>query len=227
MQTTQQKIQCRLTSFCFDFDVSGTLGDADALKDIDFVNMQKRCTDATKTQIKMEISASVKYMKLATHFAQDTINRPGFAKFFYAAASEEREHAYKLIEYLSMRGKYQDGNDVLGTFKIDQLVKDDLTANVVTVKSGAGNAVEDFVAPNLDTATSGLAALRNALKLEVLVTQSIRNLIEICETDKKDKKKTTDPESAFNHYHVSSLNLLHDSRNKILPSRTVRRLPHR
>lgn len=39
------------------------------------------------------------------HFSQDTVNRPGFASFFFDSASEEREHAIKIIEYLLMRGQ--------------------------------------------------------------------------------------------------------------------------
>jgi hypothetical protein len=38
------------------------------------------------------------------HFSRDTINRPGFAKLFFEAASEERQHAIKIISYLVMRG---------------------------------------------------------------------------------------------------------------------------
>lgn len=66
--------------------------------------MEKKCIDATKKQIQMEIKASIVYMSFAAHFSKDVVNRPGFAKFFFGAASEEREHATKLIDYLSMRG---------------------------------------------------------------------------------------------------------------------------
>jgi len=39
------------------------------------------------------------------HFSKDTINRPGFANMFFESASEEREHAMKIISYLLMRGE--------------------------------------------------------------------------------------------------------------------------
>jgi hypothetical protein len=39
------------------------------------------------------------------HFSRDTVNRPGFAKMFFESASEEREHAIKIISYLLMRGE--------------------------------------------------------------------------------------------------------------------------
>ena len=38
------------------------------------------------------------------HFAQDNVNRPGMSKLFFEHAKEERDHAIKLADYLSMRG---------------------------------------------------------------------------------------------------------------------------
>ena len=38
------------------------------------------------------------------HFAQDNVNRPGISGIFFDHANEEREHAFKLADYLSMRG---------------------------------------------------------------------------------------------------------------------------
>lgn len=52
-----------------------------------------------------ELKAAIQYLAMAAHFSRDTINRPGFAKLFFEAASEEREHAIKLISYLLMRGE--------------------------------------------------------------------------------------------------------------------------
>lgn len=58
-----------------------------------------------RRQIQKEVDASLTYLAMGAHFAQDTINRPGFSEFFLKAAGEEREHATKLIEYLLMRGQ--------------------------------------------------------------------------------------------------------------------------
>ncbi len=69
-----------------------------------WIDIKEKCTIETKKQIEMEIQASIVYLSYAAHFSKDVINRPGFAKFFFEAASEEREHATKLIDYLSMRG---------------------------------------------------------------------------------------------------------------------------
>lgn len=57
-----------------------------------------------KEQIQEELNASIQYLAMGAHFSRDIINRPGFAKLFFEAASEERQHALKLITYLLMRG---------------------------------------------------------------------------------------------------------------------------
>ena len=38
------------------------------------------------------------------HFAQDDVNRPGVSQIFFDHAKEERDHAIKLADYLSLRG---------------------------------------------------------------------------------------------------------------------------
>lgn len=71
-----------------------------------------------RRQIQAEIDASLQYLAMAAHFAQDTVNRPGFMEFFFKAASEEREHAHKLIEYLLMRGQLTDNVSDLIKIKV-------------------------------------------------------------------------------------------------------------
>lgn len=58
-----------------------------------------------RSQVQEELKAAIQYLAMAAHFSRDTINRPGFAKLFFESASEEREHAIKLISYLLMRGE--------------------------------------------------------------------------------------------------------------------------
>jgi len=70
-----------------------------------WIDITSGCVAQTRTQIQEEMNASIQYLAMAAHFSQDTVNRPGFAKFFFEAASEEREHSMKLIEYLLMRGE--------------------------------------------------------------------------------------------------------------------------
>lgn len=67
--------------------------------------MVNPCIQAVRGQIQKEIDASMKYLAMGAHFSRDTVNRPGFAKMFFNSASEEREHAIKLIDYLLMRGE--------------------------------------------------------------------------------------------------------------------------
>lgn len=58
-----------------------------------------------RSQIQEELKAAMQYMAMGAYFSRDTVNRPGFAKMFFEAATEERGHAIKLIEYLLMRGE--------------------------------------------------------------------------------------------------------------------------
>lgn len=153
---------------------------------INFVDMEDECVKETEEQIKKEITASVKYLHMAAHFARDSVNRPGFAKMFFEAASEEREHAYKLIEYLSMRGRYLrekspgDWKSSLPGFDISQLIKSAEDSPVLGVTLEALTPKPD------DKTTSGLIALQNALKLETAVTKSIRRLVQKCEGGAND-----------------------------------------
>uniref|UniRef100_T1I6V2 Ferritin n=1 Tax=Rhodnius prolixus TaxID=13249 RepID=T1I6V2_RHOPR len=71
----------------------------------EWITMVDTCTRKMKNQIAEEVQAAITYMAMGAHFSRDMINRPGFAKMFFEAASEERQHAIKLIEYLLMRGE--------------------------------------------------------------------------------------------------------------------------
>jgi len=113
-----------------------------------------------ESQVKTEIEASMKYLSMGAHFARDTINRPGFSKYFFESASEERDHAIKIIEYLLMRGQLT--NDV------SKLLKFPLNSD--------NTSRQEWI--------SGEDALSDALKLEAQVTRSIRDIIITCETPK-------------------------------------------
>lgn len=76
------------------------------------------CVREMRRQIQAEIDASLQYLAMGAHFAQDTVNRPGFMHFFFKAAGEEREHAHKLIEYLLMRGQLLDNVSDLIKIKV-------------------------------------------------------------------------------------------------------------
>lgn len=55
-------------------------------------------------QINMELEASYVYMAMYSYFSHDSQALHGFAKFFKKSSHEEREHAFKLVEYQNRRG---------------------------------------------------------------------------------------------------------------------------
>lgn len=123
----------------------------------EWITMIDGCTKHMKDQIAIEISAAMTYMAMGAHFSRDTINRPGFAKLFFEAASEERQHAIKLIEYLLMRG------DVFKDLK---------------------SIIKEVPKPKNTTWINGLDALNQALRLEAKVTVDINGIIKVCDTPK-------------------------------------------
>lgn len=120
----------------------------------DWLDMVDPCTNSMRDQIQQELNAAMQYLAMGAHFSRDTVNRPGFAQMFFDAASEERDHANKLISYLLMRGGL--------TSKVSSLIKTVIEPEILEWKSG-------------------LQALKDALQLESKVTKKIRNVIEVCE----------------------------------------------
>lgn len=115
--------------------------------------MVNPCFLKMKEQVQEELQAALTYMAMGAHFSRDTINRPGFAKLFFEAASEERQHAIKIISYLLMRGNL--------TSDISELIRNP--------------------APQSVTWISGVHALKDALNLETHVTSKINAIITACE----------------------------------------------
>ncbi|XP_015121422.1 ferritin subunit [Diachasma alloeum] len=123
----------------------------------DWLDMVDPCIKIMEHQVQTEIQAAMTYLAMGAHFARDSINRPGFSKFFIEAASEEREHAMKIIEYLLMRGQL--------TTDVSKLLKFPLK-------------------PPREEWPNAVTALSDALNLEAKVTSSIREIIKTCETPK-------------------------------------------
>ncbi|XP_053659596.1 ferritin subunit [Anopheles marshallii] len=121
--------------------------------------MDKKCSDKLHDQIKKEFNAAIFYMQFAAYFSQYKVNLPGFENFFFHAASEEREHGMKLIEYAQMRGQKPINST---NFKLE------------------------FETQETEKKSAGLSALEKALRKEQEVTSSIRELIKICEQDHND-----------------------------------------
>lgn len=115
--------------------------------------MKDPCILKMKAQVQEELQAALTYMAMGAHFSRDTINRPGFAKLFFEAASEERQYSIKIISYLLMRGNL--------TRDISELIRNPAPLSV--------------------TWGSGVDALKEALKLETHVTSKINAIITACE----------------------------------------------
>jgi len=94
----------------------------------DWITMVEPCTDKMRKQVQQELDAAIQYMAMGAHFSKDTVNRPGFAQLFFEAASEERQHAIKLISYLLMRGGLSS--------QVSNLIKTEIEPEVVEWKSG-------------------------------------------------------------------------------------------
>nr|AAV91357.1 ferritin 1 [Lonomia obliqua] len=124
--------------------------------------MTEQCLKSMQDQIKMEVRASLQYLGMASHFSRDFVNRPGFAKLFFDAAGEEREHAMKLIEYLLMRGELVDK-----------------VTNLIDVRSTVRELTNELRKEWLN----GTEALEHALVMESTVTKSIRQVIQNCENE--------------------------------------------
>ncbi|XP_046385607.1 ferritin subunit [Ischnura elegans] len=119
----------------------------------DWIKMADECVNAVRDQVQRELTAAMTYLAMGSHFSQYDVNRPGFAKYFFESASEEREHAIKFISYLLMR--------VASEKHVDHLIKNPK--------------------PKAVKLTDGVEALQEALKLEASVTDNIRSIAAICE----------------------------------------------
>ncbi|CAH1373224.1 hypothetical protein MTP99_014648 [Tenebrio molitor] len=122
--------------------------------DPNWTDMKRSCINSMRTQIRAELSAAMQYLAMGAHFSKDTINRPGFAKMFFDSASEERQHAIKLISYLLMRG---------------ELISD------------VSNLIDTYIGVSKTQWESGVEALKDALQLEATVTKKIKGVVKVCE----------------------------------------------
>ncbi|CAL1268582.1 unnamed protein product [Larinioides sclopetarius] len=83
------------------------------VKDVpsDRYELHPACTTLLRSQVNIEMHASLLYMNMAAHFDQNSVARKGFAKLYKKISKEEREHAQKFIDYLNLRGsKFTDFN---------------------------------------------------------------------------------------------------------------------
>jgi len=62
------------------------------------MQISQKMADLMSAQVGNELGASNQYIQIATYFDGESLSK--LAKFFYAQADEEREHAMKFVHYL-------------------------------------------------------------------------------------------------------------------------------
>lgn len=142
----------------------------------DWITMANTCVKLMMSQVQKELTASLTYLAMGAHFSRDCVNRPGFAKFFFESASEERQHAIKFIDYLTMRGNLTDYH-----LQVLNLIPDSILNKIPMKWDSVSHAME------------------SALALETSVTEAIRQIIIECEQG----KDTEGDVELVNDYHLS------------------------
>lgn len=129
------------------------------------VCFNQSCMTAITNHITSEFHAAFKYLYMGAVFGQYIKERPGMAKFFFEAATEERGHAIQMIDYLNMRGfEYNEAY----AFSSNDLWK--VNDNLVTEKSA-------LVSLKIKE------ALQEAVNMEIGVTEKILQVIAKCSDD--------------------------------------------
>ncbi|PIE15864.1 MAG: ferritin [Rhodobacterales bacterium] len=66
------------------------------------MNLNKKVADALNQQINSELKASYEYLAMAAYF--ESVDLPGFAKWFRAHSVEETGHAMRIFDFVNRRG---------------------------------------------------------------------------------------------------------------------------
>jgi len=127
----------------------------------------KDCTDAIRNHIAEEFNAAFLYLQMGAVFAQDSVARPGMAKFMLESATEERSHANLMLDYLNKRGI--ELTSATAKFEFNQ------------TKMNA--AIQILLASSPSSATLMQEALKMALKMEIMVTDLIIKVVDACDCD--------------------------------------------
>jgi len=156
---------------------------------MDKYSVQGDCYNAISKQIHQELTASITYLTMGAYFSRAEYYRPNVAKFFLDSASEERDHAKKMIDYMLKRG-----GDI------------DSTGNEMKALKPVGNKV---------VWESVTDAFKDALALEQEVTKSITNIISACESQKYDDGKQINDYHTADHFTSDFLAEQHDGTRKL------------
>lgn len=128
-----------------------------------------QCTKSIQDHIKEEFNAAFTYLAMGSYFAQESVNRPGLAKFLLGAASEERSHAILMLDYLNKRGIALASRNSNYAYNFE-------TASAV-----------DSIYTKLNTLKANDIEYKDvltiALNMEIKVTDLIYKVIEKCDKD--------------------------------------------
>ncbi|KAK3095865.1 hypothetical protein FSP39_020122 [Pinctada imbricata] len=168
-----------------------------------------------KDQIVRELQAGYFYDAYSHYFARADVALYGFAKFFAAAAKEERTHAEKMMEYINKRG----GEVELGDIKLQDVclaVSQLLQASTLTTEKSAA-CICYFMSRDVENVDaqcglrkdwfSGLMAMEDTLMLERYVNQQ---LLDIHERNDGDPHFSHTMEHEFLDEQVDSIKKIGD-----------------
>jgi len=128
------------------------------------VQVEEKCLKAIWPQVDMELNAAFNYLQLAGMFDSEAVAKPGLAKFLYEAASEERQHAISMLEYIDRRGYHiHDTTHEEREFKFD--------------------ATKFPTLPDVTDSDLYENTLRSAVVMEEKVTNAINEIVKACSTD--------------------------------------------
>ena len=68
------------------------------------VSWSKECENGLNLQINYELDASHQYLSLYNYFNKDNVGLVNLSNYFKKCSDEEREHAFKMIQYQQKRG---------------------------------------------------------------------------------------------------------------------------
>lgn len=122
-------------------------------------NFSKEAEDAINDQINVELDAAYAYQSIASWCSRDTVALLGFSKYYNKQAAEEREHAQKFINYMSLRGgcskfrqireKPDDWKSALNVLETALNMERDVNASLLKLHTVAEEhndpALEDFL----------------------------------------------------------------------------------
>lgn len=143
-----------------------------------------KCERAIQDHVQFEFNAAFTYLAMGAHFAQESVNRPGIAKFLLGAASEERSHAILFLDYLNKRGIMLKPKNSRYEYTTDPVITDRL------------NKLEGIDYKD---------ALTTALNMELDVTQRVYQVIKACEDDYHGADVMTNPVLDEQHDGVRGL----------------------